>query len=369
MPVCHPAHSLTLAGLKRPVATSLLGTSHERADRAGPGLRTPLCNRARVNERPRLLQFVLSGTVELGDRGACSGGQTIGGSPHYGRGRVDSKRMPSVAVNGTDLWYSDEGAGDGVLVIHGAGSDGRMWAEDLVPLARTHRVIALNRRGYLGSGPAVTDWRVHGDDAAQLVDSLDVAPLAVVAHSAGSIVALDLAVRRPELVSSLVLLDPAYGTQRNITPKLAAIFLKVQLLRRLGRKRQAIDTWLRFATSYQTGGSAFEHMPEERRELLRGNASGVFADLASRDGSHIHKEDLASIRVPATIITADLSPSFLQKTSASLAKRLTAVSTRTLQRAGHAMAFDQSEALLAELRRALDGASATAPSEAATQRL
>jgi lipase len=195
------------------------------------------------------------------------------------------------------------------------------------------------------------------------VDSLDVAPVAVVAHSAGSIVALDLAVRRPELVSSLVLLDPAFHTRRNITPKLAAVFLKVRLLLRLGRDRQAIDTWLRFASSYRTGGSAFERMSEERRELLRGGASGVFADFASGDGSHIHKEDLASIRAPVTIITAELSPSFLQKTSASLVKRLPAVTCRTLQGAGHAMVFDQPEALLAELRRALDGASAMAQAE------
>jgi pimeloyl-ACP methyl ester carboxylesterase len=276
--------------------------------------------------------------------------------------------MPSVVVNGTDLSYSDEGAGDVVFVIHGAGSDGRMWAKDLVPLARTHRVIALNRRGFPGSGSAVRDWRVHGDDAAGLVEELDAAPVAVVAHSGGSIAALDLAVRRPELVSNLVLLDPAFGTRRNITPKLAAIFVKVQLLRRLGRERQAIDTWLRFATSYRTGGSAFERMAEERREVLRGNAGGVFADMASGDGSYIRDEDLASIRVPVTIITADLSPSFLQKTSASLAKRLPAVTSRTLQGAGHAMVFDQSEALLVELRRALDGASAMTPSQAATQR-
>ncbi len=277
--------------------------------------------------------------------------------------------MPSVAVNGTDLWYSDEGAGDVVLVIHGAGSDGRMWAKDLAPLARTRRVIALNRRGFPGSGPAIRDWRVHGDDAAGLVEELDAAPVAVVGHSGGSIAALDLAVRHAELVSSLVLLDPAFGTRRNITPAFAAIFLKVQLLRRLGRERKAIDTWLRFATSYRTGGSAFERMPDERRELLRANASGVFADMASGDGSYIGDEDLASIRAPVTIITADFSPSFLQKTSASLAKRLPAVTARTLHGAGHAMAFDRSEALLAELQRALGGASETAPSQGATQRL
>jgi pimeloyl-ACP methyl ester carboxylesterase len=265
--------------------------------------------------------------------------------------------MPSVAVNGTDLWYSGEGSGDVVLVIHGAGSDGRMWAKDLEVLVSTHRVIAYNRRGFPGSGPAVADWKVHAEDAAALITSLDVAPVAVVAHSAGSIVALDLAVRRPELVSALVLLDPAFASRRNVTPKLAAAFVKTRMLRRFGRDRQALDTWLRFATSYRTGGSAFERMAEDRRELLRSNAEGIFSDLSSDDGSrHVSDEDLASIRVPVTIITADLSPSFLQKTSASLAKRLPAVSTRTLQGAGHAMVFDQSEALLAELRRALDGA-------------
>jgi pimeloyl-ACP methyl ester carboxylesterase len=278
--------------------------------------------------------------------------------------------MPSVAANGTDLWYSDEGAGDVVFVVHGGGSDGRIWGKDLAPLTSTHRVIAYNRRGFPGSGPPVADWKAHTEDAATLITSLDVAPVAVVGHSAGTIVALELAVRRPELVSRLVLLDPAFASRRNVTPKLATTFVKMQMLRRFGREKQALDTWLRFATSYRTGGSAFERMAEDRRDLLRSNAEGIFSDLSSDDGSrNISEEDLASIRVPVTIITADLSPSFLQKTSASLAKRLPAVSTRTLRGAGHAMVFDQSEELLAELRQALDAAPATVASQAATQRL
>jgi non-heme chloroperoxidase len=268
--------------------------------------------------------------------------------------------MPSVALNGTTLWYSDEGQGDAVLVVHGGGSDGRIWAKDLAPLVSTHRVIAYNRRGFPGSGPPVADWKVHTEDAAALITSLDVAPVAVVGHSAGSIVALELAVRRPELVSRLVLLDPAFASRRNVTPKLAATFVKMQMLRRLGRDRQALDTWLRFATSYRTGGSAFERMAEDRRELLRSNAEGIFSDLSSDDGSrNISAEDLRALRVPVTIITAELSPSFLQKTSASLAKYPTAVTSRTLKGAGHAMVFDQSTALHAELRRALSSAPPT----------
>jgi pimeloyl-ACP methyl ester carboxylesterase len=270
--------------------------------------------------------------------------------------------MPSVAVNNTVLWYSDEGQGDPVLVIHGAGSDGRIWAKDLAPLTSTHRVIAYSRRGYPGSGPPVADWKVHGEDAAALITSLDVAPVAVVAHSAGSMVALELAVRHAELVDRLVLLEPAFGSQRNVTPKLAAAFVKTQTLRRLGRDRQAIDTWLSFSTSYRTGGSAYERMGEDRREVLRSNSEGIFSDLSSDDGTHnISVEDLRALRVPVTIITADLSPAFLQKTSASLRKYPAVVSSRTLKGAGHAMVFDQSVALHAELRRALGAPTTSAP--------
>jgi pimeloyl-ACP methyl ester carboxylesterase len=96
-------------------------------------------------------------------------------------------------------------------------------------------------------------------------------------------------------------------------------------------------------------------MGEERRDALRANAEGVFADLASGDGSHIGAVELASIRVPVSIVTATLSPAFLQKTSAALAKRLPSATTRSLPGAGHAMAFDRPDELLAELRLALDG--------------
>ena len=246
-----------------------------------------------------------------------------------------------------------------MLVIHGAGSNGRMWATDLEPLTQSHRLITFNRRGYPGSGAAPRDWRAHAADAAELVESLDVAPVAVVAHSSGAIAALELAVCRRELVGSLVLLDPAFGAAHNLTPAFAGAVVKARLLWLVGRRRRAIDGWLRFVTGYSTGGSAFERMGEERREALRANAEGVFADLASGDGSHIGAAELASIRAPVNIITATLSPAFLQKTSAALAKRLPSATTRSLPGSGHAMAFDQPDELLAELRIALDGASSS----------
>ncbi len=259
-----------------------------------------------------------------------------------------------IDVDGTRLECVDGGAGDAVLVIHGAGSDGRIWAEDLEPLARSHRLVTYSRRGYGGSGPGAADWRVHSADAAALIIVLGLGPATVVAHSAGSIVALDLVARRPHLVRQLVLLDPAFGARRP-SFRLVRAFLAVRLLSLSGSPRRAIDGWMRFVTGYPTGGSAFERMGVQRREAIRANADGIFADLASGDGSALVSDaQLADIRIPVTVITGRLSPAFLTRASQALLLRMPGARARILEGAGHALAFDQPGALIDELTGALD---------------
>src|SRR5688500_7530471 len=117
--------------------------------------------------------------------------------------------MASVAAAGAELRYWEEGDGPPVLFIHGTGTTGDLWREPLADLARDHRVITYHRRGYPQSPGEASHWRDHGDDAAALIEALRIAPAVVIGYSGGTVVALDLALRRPELVSRLVLLDPA----------------------------------------------------------------------------------------------------------------------------------------------------------------
>jgi pimeloyl-ACP methyl ester carboxylesterase len=84
-------------------------------------------------------------------------------------------------------------------------------------LAGDHRVIAYNRRGYPGSGEPISDWVRHREDAAALLEELEAAPATIMGNNAGGIVALDLAVHRPELVSTLVLIDPAVYARKHTT--------------------------------------------------------------------------------------------------------------------------------------------------------
>src|SRR5688500_10053612 len=71
-------------------------------------------------------------------------------------------------------------------------------------------------------------------------------------YSGGSIVALDLAVERPDLVASLVLLDPAFDLKRCLTPGLVRALAGAQLLRRLRGERRGAEHWMRYVASYST---------------------------------------------------------------------------------------------------------------------
>ena len=261
--------------------------------------------------------------------------------------------MAVVEVNGGRVACWDRGSGPALLLIHGVGTDGELWAGDLAPLEDEVRVITYNRRGYDGSSESPRDWRVHRDDAIALIETLDAAPVTVVGYSGGSIPALDLVLARPDLVASVVLLDPAFNVKRCITPAFARTLVTTQLLRRLRGERRALEYYMPWVASYSTGGTAWDKSPAERREKLLGNGPGVFADYGSGGGEHIDESRLAQIAVPVTIVDAKLSPAFLAKSKARLRKLLPQARYVTIEDSGHAIGVDAPTELMELLREAV----------------
>lgn len=117
------------------------------------------------------------------------------------------------ATDGTAIRAYVQGEGLPVLLVHGACTDSGFFAKVAGNLALKRRVISYDRRGY-GESPAGReapfDMATQVEDAAVILEELAHGEAtAVVAHSAGCCVALELATRRPDLVSSLVLHEPA----------------------------------------------------------------------------------------------------------------------------------------------------------------
>lgn len=119
-------------------------------------------------------------------------------------------------VDGIRTRYYDEGSGDPVLLIHGGPWEGTSsandWSLNIAGLAKQFRVLAPDR---LGNGMTANpgrarevDFSIAGqiDHIADFIEALDIGPVNIVAHSEGGI-ALYLAVDRPDLVKSLVLVS------------------------------------------------------------------------------------------------------------------------------------------------------------------
>jgi pimeloyl-ACP methyl ester carboxylesterase len=131
---------------------------------------------------------------------------------------TDAKVIPGFAervaeVKGCRLRYFIGGDGGGVpvVLVHGLGGAAVNWIDVAPALARRHRVLVPDLPGHGGSNPlpAVPNLAVFADRIGGVAEREGLVPAAVVGHSLGAVVALRLALRRPDAVASLVLAGAA----------------------------------------------------------------------------------------------------------------------------------------------------------------
>ena len=268
--------------------------------------------------------------------------------------------MEVVDLDGRQLATWDRGHGTPLLFIHGVGTSGALWQSDLAELATDCRVIVYDRRGYGRSSESPRDWESHREDAAALLERLSAQPAVVVGYSGGAMIALDLALHRPELLRSLVLLDPAVNLKHSITPGLIRHMATARMLNRLGRPRRGAEHWLRYVSGYPSGGSAFQTAPVERRQALLDAAGGIFADADSGLGN-VPEGRLSRLEIPTTIVDCKLSPSFLRKSCGRLRELMPQARGVTFEKSGHYVGIDAREELLSLLRDVVARAKVSAP--------
>lgn len=128
----------------------------------------------------------------------------IPGFSRYAPAAVDTG---TVAVNGTHLFYEATGRGSTVILLHSGDLDRRQWDPQFLPLAREHRVIRYDARGYGRSGRADTPFRADDDLFAFLV-ALHVPRASLIGSSLGGRIAIDFALAHPSMVDRLVLSAP-----------------------------------------------------------------------------------------------------------------------------------------------------------------
>lgn len=250
--------------------------------------------------------------------------------------------MTTARIDGADLHYHESGTGQTILLIHGNGATAVQWGGTAAALAADHRVITYDRRGFGRSGhPPVNDFRRHTDDAAALLDKLETGPAIVVGWSGGGIVALDLAVRRPDRVAALVLEEPPLHAKKHLTLRMARSMLKAQLLRRITGPEAGAEVFFRWASRYTSGGCAFERFPADWQEALRRNGPATMAELDAGTGEYLSRKQLASITCPVTCLVGGLSDPVFAAATRRITASVPQAETATIDGASHALHFDR----------------------------
>jgi pimeloyl-ACP methyl ester carboxylesterase len=120
--------------------------------------------------------------------------------------------VPYLELPDVRLFYTDEGDGEPVLLVHGYTADSADWSWQIPHLVESHRVIAVDLRGHGASSTPADGYtsEVMAADLAALLEHLATGPVVAFGHSMGAGIVSVLAVEHPGTVAAVVAVDPAY---------------------------------------------------------------------------------------------------------------------------------------------------------------
>ena len=115
--------------------------------------------------------------------------------------------MSIAHVDGIELYYEETGSGDPLLLIMGLATDCTAWLFQVPDFADQYRTISFDNRGVGRSAKPAGSYTIHrmADDAAAILDTLEIECAHVVGVSMGGMIAQELALRHPQRVRGLVL--------------------------------------------------------------------------------------------------------------------------------------------------------------------
>jgi pimeloyl-ACP methyl ester carboxylesterase len=243
--------------------------------------------------------------------------------------------MPSqpaaLTVNGVGLHVEESGEGVPILCIHGAGSSAIVWAGAVERLSRLGRVIAYDRRGCGRSERPVPYERTsvgeHADDAAALVDALNAAPAVVIGRSFGGWVATELALRHPDRVRAMVLLEP---DAPGLSPAADAWVSAFAGRMRAVAADAGVDAVGEALITEVAGAEAWRSFPEDVRSVLTANGPALLAELRAYEGPAADRAALSAIAQPVLLVTAADSPPEFHEPVEELARALPDARTITV---------------------------------------
>jgi 3-oxoadipate enol-lactonase len=215
--------------------------------------------------------------------------------------------MPKLQVNGAELYFEEHGTGPETIVFaHALLLSGRMFEHQVRALQDRYHCVTFDFRGQGQSQVTASGYDADTltDDAAALIEALHCAPCHFLGLSMGGFVGLRLAIRRPALLKSLILM----GTSADPEPQ--GEIRKYRLLAFIARwfgTRVVVDRVmpLMFGEKFMADPARAEEKEEWRERIIANDPVGITRavnGVIDRAGVYDQLEEIA---IPTVIIIGD----------------------------------------------------------------
>lgn len=258
--------------------------------------------------------------------------------------------MPQIELSGARLHYEDSGApasGAGTLVFaHGLLWSGEMFAPQVAALADRYRCVTFDFRGQGRSEVTAGgyDMDTLTADAAELIERLGCAPCHFAGLSMGGFVGLRLALRRPELLSSLILLETtAEAEPAENVPRYRALNF---VARWFGLRWVAGQVMpIMFGRDFLSDPARADERAAWRRRMIANHRVGIsraVRGVIERDGVY---GEIDRIRLPTLIVVGDQDVATVPEKSRRMQAKIPGAELVVVPGAGHTSTLEEPAAV------------------------
>jgi pimeloyl-ACP methyl ester carboxylesterase len=257
-----------------------------------------------------------------------------------------------IDVDGVPMHYIERGTGpNAAVLIHGLGGHTYTFRYLIPELAKDHRVVAVDLKGFGYSGRLrKSDYSLTEQArlVMRLMDALSIDRASVVGHSMGGEVAMRMAAGWPGRVERVVLAASVSGDRIPTLPVTPLIKPFLWLFARIFGRRI-------FRRQFYDPRKATKEALEAYRRPLRIKGTGDAVYQLLRDGQREKRVDHSRIKQPVLILWASHERILPRWVLGRLRKHFPRAEVITVDRAGHLLLEEQPEASNATIRRFFTG--------------
>lgn len=253
--------------------------------------------------------------------------------------------MPTTQVGSQTIYYDEHGTGHPLLLIPGLGSTRFSWWKQIEPLSQQSLVIGLDNRdagdSALGRGPySIADL---ADDAASVLQNLNLGPVFVMGWSMGGFIAQELVLRHPAFVKKLILVATSAGGATAVlaSPEIGALLLR--------NASEDIETRVRHTSPLLAGQGYMLAHPEDLDHLVRQSQANPMAlESYQRQLGAVMtwggaSDRLGQVSVPTLVIHGDADPLVPYANGQHLAAQIPNATLSTYNGVGHLVPIEAAE--------------------------